>query len=343
MALTTAVDTTGFLSPLESGAPPALILDRLAGGPTIPPVPPARWLDALHAPHAHPNARHDYGGRAAQLLGLLTEPGLAELTGWAWARWPGEIPVLAAILSVAPDLQAAARAQVSVDQQATVELVAGAVAAARELDAHRQRAGADRRRRSEVVHGIPLERLPSPEPDGPTGEAPERAEQVAAWVAAQLRSARTGTRSGPALLVLEANMPAFWAWYARRVPLDEVGAGRFPAPPFSRELGSGQRLEDHLSGSVGTAAEQLRPRLATVSRLLIGPRRHRNHQPDQGWRSGIGHWSLVALAAWSAGRDAPTPPASTTRWWAQQLALIDARPAPWEPPAATVARHDIVA
>lgn len=342
MAHTSAYDTADLPS-TEPGAPPALILDRLARGSTVPAVPTARWLDALHAPHAHPNARRDYAGRAASLLGLLAEPGLAELAGWAWAAWPGEVPVLAGILSVAPSLQAAARCQVTVDQRAAAELVAGAVAVARQLDAHRQRAGADRHRRTEVVHGVPLDRLPVPDGEGPTGEAPERAEQVAAWVAGQLRPARIGTRSGPALLIVEANLPAFWAWYARRVPIDEVAAGRFPAPPFSRELGSGQRLEDHLSGSVGADVGQLRPRLAAVSRLLLGPRRHRNHPPGQGWRSGIGHWSLVALGAWSTGRDAPTPPSSTVRWWAQQLALIDAQPAPWEPPAVPVARHDIVA
>lgn len=343
MAHTTAIDPGAALPPAEPGAPPTLILNRLATGPTVPTVPTARWLDALHAPQAHPNARRDYGERAATLLGLLTEPGLAELTGWAWTRWPGDVPILAGILSVAPSLQAAARSQVTVDQLATAELVARAVAVARELDARRQRAGADRRRRTDVVHGVPLDRLPTPDDDGPTGEAPERAEQVAAWVAGQVRSARNGSRSGPALLIVEANLPAFWAWYARRVPIAEVSAGRFPAPPFSRELGNGQRLEDHLSGSVGGSGGQLRQRMATVSRLLVGPRRHRNHPPGRGWSSGIGHWSLVVLGAWSAGRDAPAPPSSTIQWWAQQLALIDAQPAPWEAPALPVARHDIVA
>jgi len=343
MAHTTADGNDKVLAPTEAGAPPALILDRLAGGPTVPAVPTARWLDALHAPQAHPNARRDYGARATSLLDLLHEPGLAELTGWAWTQWPGEVPILAGVLSVAPSLQAAARRQGTVDRLVARELVAGAVTAARELDARRQRAGADRRRRTEVVHGIALERLPAPDDDGATGEAPERAEQVAGWVAGQLRSARIGSRSGPALLIVEANLPAFWAWYARRVPIAEVGAGRFPAPPFSRELGSGQRLEDHLSGSVSGPGGQLRQRLATVSRLLVGPRRHRNQPPGQGWSSGIGHWSLVVLSAWSAGRDAPAPPRSTTQWWAQQLSLIEARPAPWEPPAAPVARRDIVA
>lgn len=332
------------LLPTEPAAPPPLVLDRLAAGPTVPAVPAARWLDALHAPQAHPNARRDYGGRATSLLSLLAEPGLAELSRWAWGCWPGEVPALAGILSIAPILQAEARGAGMVDRPAAAELVAAAVAAAKELEAHRQRAGADRHRRPVVVvHGLSLDGLPAADDEGPTGEAPERAQQVVGWVGRQLRSAPTGGASGTALLVVEANLPAFWAWYSRRAPIGEIAAGRFPAPPFSRELGSGQRLEDHLSGSVGSAAAQHRRRLATVSRLLLGPRRHRNQPPGLGWRSGIGHWSLVALDAWSAGRNAPRPPSSTVRWWAQQLTLIEAQPAPWEAPAAPIARHDVVA
>jgi hypothetical protein len=29
---------------------------------------------------------------------------------------------------------------------------------------------------------------------------------------------------------VEANLPAFWAWYARRVPPEGVAAGRYLAP-----------------------------------------------------------------------------------------------------------------
>jgi hypothetical protein len=320
------------LEPLAA-CPPRQVLTRLANAATVPAAPSSRWLDALFAPHAHLNARRDYRQRAEALTAVLEDPGVSLLATWAWGRWNGTVPAVAGVLAAAPVLQFAARSG-PVDQPWASRLVESAVDDARKLTVQRQRAGATRRRHTGLIHGIDLDRVAADSDEHRTShDAAQRAEQVTAWIATLTGA---GRRSPKAMLVIEANLPSFWAWYGRRVPTTEIASGRYPAPPLARQLGTGQRLEDHLAGTWDGGAGRVR--LATVSRLLLGPRRYRGSPAGYGWRDGAGHWSLGALADIRDRRRPQPPRPEALRWWAHQIGSLDVEAAPWEAPEQLEAR-----
>lgn len=303
------------------GCPAPGALRALAGAPVIPRLAPSQWLATLAAPYGHANTRHDYVERARREMWVLADPAVSGLAAWAARTWPDRAAAMAGVLSVAPDLQAAATSG-RVDTAWATGLVRDAVEQARA--AARRRSGPrihlDRR---VTLGGVDFDSMPAVETEPAETEAARWAEQVTGWAAE-----RTGRRhsSSRALLVVESNLPQFWGWYARRVGLIEAGTGAFPPPPPVRRLGGAQRLEDCLSG--GRAARVAS--LAACSRLLLGPPRRNRWPVERGWQMGLGFWSLVSLRSWAEGRTPAAPPQEVLRWWSSNLEAIESTSPPWE-------------
>lgn len=320
-----------------SDVPPAVVLTRLASCTPVPRRSSAEWFRVLRAPHGHVNTRKDYAARATEAAECLSEPGVAGLAYWVSGVWPASLAAIAGVLSVAPDLQAAATSG-WVDPCWAADRLREAVIEAR--SALRPRPTLASRSRARVaLGGVDFDSLPSIDADPSNTEAAQWAQTVTGWVDGQVGG---GPRSHEALLVVESNLPGFWAWYARRV--DDIGVGSnapgsqragiceatlevFPPPPPTRALGSALRLGDCL----GAGRSRPGGSLSECTRLFLGPPRRRQWPPERGWRMGVGYWSLVALRSWADRADPPTPPAGVLRWWSSSMETISRLPAPWEP------------
>lgn len=326
----------GFSPSSPSEVPPAVVLGRLSAATAIPRRSPAEWLRVLRAPHGHVNTRKDYAARAVEATMCLSEPAVMGLAHWVADVWPGSLAALAGALSVVPDLQAAATRGWVDPSWATNRLYEAATEARSAL---RQTPRVSSRSRGRaVLGGVDFDSLASVDADPSSSEAAQWAQTVTGWVDRQVGA---GRRSLDALLVVESNLPGFWAWYAKRVDASGVGSRLaesrldgaceaaptvFPPPPPTRALGSAQRLVDCLSAGRSRPGSSI----SECSRLLLGPPRRRQWAPDRGWHMGVGYWSLIALRSWAAKADPPNPPAVVLRWWSSTMDTISRLPAPWE-------------